>query len=264
MAPPTSRVAYAARVNRLHVSFERAFFVRARSLLRLQAVAAAVGFEEGGAFGAELALKDAEGEWQKLLQGHFSAVGKRMAREATQFVAPEPKADFGTLLEFWVRTMALRRAKTIAKGTIERLRRIILRGEDLGDPVGTIAGKIRDVLGGPVARVRAATIARTETGIAASWAMQKSVEQLSIAPRVVREWVTFIDARTRPSHGEADGQRRGMNEDFVLREYDGDDPTGRTVTLSRPKDPDGPADQVIQCRCVVRYVPPSFEEVLRG
>jgi uncharacterized protein with gpF-like domain len=232
--------------------------------MRIQAAAAAVGFEEQGAVGAELALKDAEGEWQRLLHGHYSVVGERMAREATQFVAREPKADFGTLLEFWVRTMALRRAKQIAKGTLARLRQIILRGEDLGDPVGTIAGKIRDVLGGPVARVRAATIARTETGIAASWAMQRSVEQLSIAPRVVREWVTFIDARTRPSHVEADGQRRAMNEDFVLREYEGDEPTGRTVALSRPKDPDGPADQVIQCRCVVRYLPPSFEEVLRG
>ncbi len=51
------------------------------------------------------------------------------------------------------------------------------------------------------------------------------------------------DARTRPDHVAADGQRAGMDDPFTVG----------GAKLSRPGDPEGPPKQIINCRCIVTY-----------
>lgn len=94
---------------------------------------------------------------------------------------------------------------------------------------------------------RAETIARTETGSVVSAAREEAFNQIKedadIAEDMVeRTWRATKDKRTRDSHRSMDGQTvDGTKTPFV---------SGHGVRLMRPHDPDAPASEVIQCRCV--------------
>jgi nicotinamide riboside kinase len=95
--------------------------------------------------------------------------------------------------------------------------------------------------------LRADTIARTETmrvlNVARQEAVDQVVEDTGIDPsNVKRRWMATMDARTRDTHAEMDGQVVGMDEPFVS-------PSG--AELMFPGDPSAPAEEVINCRCVV-------------
>ena len=62
------------------------------------------------------------------------------------------------------------------------------------------------------------------------------------ADEIEREWDATRDTRTRRDHSAAHGQKRGLNEDFLV---------GGSL-LRFPGDPNAPARQVIQCRCGIR------------
>lgn len=57
------------------------------------------------------------------------------------------------------------------------------------------------------------------------------------------EWLATQDDRTRDSHAEADGQTVGIDEQFTLHGASGD------VKLDYPGDPQGPPEEICQCRC---------------
>jgi uncharacterized protein with gpF-like domain len=93
-------------------------------------------------------------------------------------------------------------------------------------------------------------IARTEGHTAANVGSDAAAE--ATGADLVKEWAATEDSRTRPSHVEADGQRQEMDDPFRV----GD------AWLDFPGDPDGPAEEVINCRCVVLYHPRVNGEVL--
>lgn len=80
---------------------------------------------------------------------------------------------------------------------------------------------------------RAQTIARTESGHAAESARFKQFESDGIQ-RI--RWIAQADGATRESHARADGEVRRIGETF-------------SNGLRYPLDPNGPASEVIQCRC---------------
>lgn len=57
-------------------------------------------------------------------------------------------------------------------------------------------------------------------------------------------WVARMDARTRPTHFAADGQRQSIDGMFLVGGAD----------LAYPGDPNGPPEQVVNCRCRVGMV----------
>lgn len=94
---------------------------------------------------------------------------------------------------------------------------------------------------------RSENIARTESLRVASEARHEATQQMlddtGISPDLVeRTWMATNDNRTRDSHAEMDGQTVGMDEPFITP--DGDE-------LMYPGDPDGPPEEVINCRCTV-------------
>lgn len=94
-------------------------------------------------------------------------------------------------------------------------------------------------------QVRAETIARTESmqalHIGQQEAYQQAIDQNLVEPdEIVRVWESSGDGRTRDSHEEMNGQEVGWDEDFVT-------PSG--IHLAFPGDPDGPAEEIINCRC---------------
>lgn len=105
--------------------------------------------------------------------------------------------------------------------------------------------------------LRAETIARTETikvlNVARQEATDQVVEDTGIDPgTVTRTWMATLDARTRDTHAEMDGQTVGLDEPFVS-------PSG--AVLMFPGDPDAPAEEVINCLLLGEEVQPDWAMV---
>jgi len=94
---------------------------------------------------------------------------------------------------------------------------------------------------------RAETIAATEAVRIANEAedlfYRQAVEQGDLEEeQILRKWVTSKDEKVRPSHRFAQGQIRGLKEQFI---------TGDGNLLRFPGDPRAPASDTIRCRCWV-------------
>ena len=96
---------------------------------------------------------------------------------------------------------------------------------------------------------RTETIARTETHQIANFASQKAAKELDIIVR--KQWMTSPDdGRVRQNHLIANGQTVGLDNNFKVG----------ASRLEFPGDQKGPADEVINCRCVMGYIEEDEEE----
>lgn len=87
-------------------------------------------------------------------------------------------------------------------------------------------------------QTRATRIARTEaTGAYNSGALHA----LNDEGAVTKIWLATGDARTRPTHRDADGQEVPIDSRFQVG----------TAALMMPGDPSGPAAEVVDCRCTL-------------
>jgi hypothetical protein len=94
-------------------------------------------------------------------------------------------------------------------------------------------------------RYRAETIARTEAMASLHQSQDESMRQavdqgIVEADAVTYIWRTASDKRVRESHADIEGQRIGFHGTFV---------TGRGARLRYPGDPNGPPEEIINCRC---------------
>lgn len=88
---------------------------------------------------------------------------------------------------------------------------------------------------------RARAIARTETLVATERAQADMFTAVGVERK---RWIATLDEITRLSHLKAHGQIVDMDEPFELEsDYGGVD------ELMHPGDPEGPPEQVINCRC---------------
>lgn len=126
--------------------------------------------------------------------------------------------------------------------TRRNLRRALAGGLSLSD----FERRVGNTLPGPgpfgtVAK-RAEVIVRNETADAFQIAGEASRKSLDSAGFVYRKrWVTARDARVRPSHLALDGVTVDAAEDFDVGGH----------SAAYPKDPRLPAEESINCRCVV-------------
>lgn len=107
-----------------------------------------------------------------------------------------------------------------------------------------------------IGRKRAATIARTETHNAASYANHQyhsTVEQ-ELGMTMMKRWVSTGDARTRAAHSAANGQTVAMDEPFNIG----------GAQMQHAGDPAGGARNVINCRCVIVYVDAQDLDNIQG
>jgi hypothetical protein len=115
-----------------------------------------------------------------------------------------------------------------------------------GEPIpAALRGKMVDAYENRALRYRAESISRTEAIASLHEAQQQSIEQAVQSGAISRTDVKFIwrathDNRTRDSHAEMDGQEVAMGEMFI---------TGDGNALEFPGDPNGPPEEIINCRC---------------
>lgn len=171
--------------------------------------------------------------------------GKRILDVAKTGGPTDVKVDtdlFEQSIQEYINRWAVDKVTLISDTTKDHLSRLIANGvaDDLSG--AEIAKQIRTQIPS-ISAVRSDTIARTEVHAAANYANQSAAEATEL--EMDKEWIAFIDGRERDAHRIADGQRVPMDEDFNV---DGED-------LEYPGDPSGSAENVINCRCVVGYLP---------
>ena len=91
-------------------------------------------------------------------------------------------------------------------------------------------------------------IAQTEVLSAANQGQFVAAQSSGVAQKKV--WMTIMDGKERPTHNEANGQERMMNEEFNVGGY----------AMQYPGDVGVGAEEVVNCRCGVNYVPIRDEE----
>ena len=182
---------------------------------------------------------------QSILQSHYrqviNAFGERQLRNLQK-----QDTQFEQIYEDYVRSVGAERVVGIKRATRGIIQRVINANKDEG--VSVIAREIRQK-GQPfdsLNRYRSATIARTETHNAASFANDRVARSLNI-PDMQKRWTATNDPRTRATHVQASGQTVPMDEDFTVG--------GRAMGYAG--DPRGGASNVINCRCVIVYVSPE-------
>ncbi len=219
-------------------------------ILNDQAKGSSKAWAKHGQAAAEAVIDDSYTLLVRMLVANYSVTIRDFAalqRELTMGT----KASFQDLVQGFIARQALQKATYINDTTKDRLKNEILTGQQNGLGVEAIATNIVNALGGDIAQGRAATIARTETHMAASYATH---EQAKDSPNIAQKtWVAVEDDRTRQTHSDADGQTVGINDTFQV----GDD------DLMYPGDSSGSPEEIINCRCAVIYENNSanFEEV---
>lgn len=153
----------------------------------------------------------------------------------------EPRRlSFGERVEAHVREWAPRRARSIAATSGKLIAESLQLSARLGEGEEAAARRLQKRLA-EVTLPRARRIARTEIGAAQNFALLASAE----GRRVAKIWAAIDDARTRPTHHDADGQRVALGERFHVGE----------ALLLHPGDPEGPPGEVINCRCAMLLEP---------
>jgi len=151
---------------------------------------------------------------------------------------------FEEIYSGFMNTIGAQHISEIDDTTRRHIRKVILDNQGAG--VQPIAKAIRERMSPPFTRSRAATIARTETHSAASFANHEQHRAFE-APAMMKQWVASNDERTRPAHRAVSGTEIPMDEAFVVG--------GKR--MQHPSDPAGGASEVINCRCVLVYIEPD-------
>jgi len=116
--------------------------------------------------------------------------------------------------------------------------RIAYIGFEEGKSIQKITGEImRDL--NITEKYRAERIARTEVISSSNLSSQAGAQATGL--ELDKEWIAYIDDRTRESHIALNGVKVDINDEFSNR-------------LEVPGDPSGEAEEVINCRCTIGYV----------
>ena len=239
--------------QRLRNNLEKLLFRRLTSLFRKFVRTKAYLYNEFGVFDVNEANKDLSEELFPTMMQHYKRVFRSMYSNANEVHDRAKKqedvfvmgrsVDFEALVESYFAGRSLTLAG-ISQRMATRIDILIRDGRANNLTLPQIAKSITEKLV-PMARTRAATIARTETHNAASFANHSYYQtaQTNFGMEMVKQWVSTSDIRTRSAHSSANGQQRAMEEDFII----GGTPMGYAG------DPKGGAKNVINCRCVIIY-----------
>jgi hypothetical protein len=155
-----------------------------------------------------------------------------------------PLPDWDELIAQTLKQQAAGRSRKIAATTQQQVSDLLeqFAREGLGEEAAR--KRLADVLPNLSAH-RIRTIARTEINAAQNKAALIAADARGKPYR--KEWLALDDERTRVTHGPdgADGQVVGQGQQFRV---------GKAL-LDHPGDPNGPAGEVINCRCTMLLIP---------
>ena len=229
-------------VNRLRLSFELGMARKINSLLSKVAREAAQAYSSGVSI--SLATRDLEKEFGAIFNAQYTSVINAFAGRVMRDRKQEP--DFFALIQRYQRQQGTRDIVAVSETTRRSIAKAIDIGEADGLGVAATSKLIVQRTSGAIGRSRAATIARTETHAAASYATEESTRSLNL-PNQKKRWVSVGDGRTRPSHAAANGQEVLLDEVFIIRDK------GVAIAMKYPHDGNGGPSNNINCRCLAVY-----------
>lgn len=238
----------AAQSDRLRRGFERKLESRLKRLFTAQFNAASAGYEAGD---VDAAMNTFAIQLYAVMEPHYleviGAFGKRVLDNL------EIKFDFDNLSQRYLLERGSRNIRNIDEWTREKVSRILAKGQEDGLSRREIAKNIREV-GQEFSKRRAATIARTETHNASSWANHEMHKEF-MPPNTLKQWVSTNDPRTRSHHAAMNGIQVNINEDFEV-------PTdGKVFRMRYTGDYKGGPRNVINCRCTLIYISPDDQVI---
>tara|TARA_B000000609_G_C24182148_1_gene359733 strand:- start:5809 stop:6591 length:783 start_codon:yes stop_codon:yes gene_type:complete len=232
-----------AEVNRIRLGYERGLTKRFITLFRKTARQAAHGHTNGGTVSSYTV--ELENEVGAILRAHYTDVINQFG--ARVFDGYKFETRFEVLIDQFYQLFGAEKVVSISRTTRNLIRGAILRAEKDALGVDETAKLIVERTSGSIGRSRAATIARTETHAAASFATHKVTNELPLPHR--KQWSSVNDARTRDHHAAMNGVSVGHDDDFIVRVK------GTEYRMAHTHDPRGGAINNINCRCVTLYIP---------
>lgn len=140
----------------------------------------------------------------------------------------------------FIASRANKLAGQVSETTYESIKATIGEGVAQGEDIPTLAERVREVFSS-ASKERATTIARTEVISAFNGSTSLVASQLPSDVAAGQEWIATMDSRTRGDHADANGQRVPIGQPFSVAGF----------AMAYPGDPNGGADQIVNCRCTI-------------
>ena len=140
--------------------------------------------------------------------------------------------------ESWIKRKVFQFAYEVNKTTEKELRSALRSALGAGSSISDIKKEVARIFGFAEG-YRNERIARTETLSATNYGAQEAIIQSGL--KCKKEWVATLDERTRDRHAEMDGETAELDQPF-------------SNGLMFPGDPDGPPEEIINCRCTEVHI----------
>jgi len=180
------------------------------------------------------------GDYQTALFTAMRRVSTAALQEAGEQVYREIELDDPFVMADTRVIMHLRARENLLKGATEAIHRDVLgtleAGIQAGESRAKLAARVKATFNG-ISDRRALTIAQTETGAVFSAGREEGMRQAGVTHK---QWITSGNRNVRPAHARANGQTVKVDEDF---DVDGE-------PLAHPNDPNGSAENTINCHCI--------------
>lgn len=154
--------------------------------------------------------------------------------DAMEFAGSTYPFSLSTDIASWLDKKTEVFLKRINETTFEELKQQFAESFEQSESRDKLIKRVRETYKNAT-KARAAMIARTEVHAATQYGTIEGYKQSGLQIKV---WVAVNDTRTRDSHASLDGEERPINTPF-------------SNGLMYPGDTNGPAEEVINCRCVI-------------
>jgi HK97 family phage portal protein len=124
----------------------------------------------------------------------------------------------------------------ISVAVVDAVQEAVAAGFENSETIDQIRDRIDDVFKFAV-ETRAERIARTEVISASNAGSFEAMKKTGVERK---EWLSSRDEKVRETHQELDGQEQPIDQPFISSEG---------AALMYPGDPNGPASEIVQCRC---------------
>lgn len=196
--------------------------------------------------------------WQRRVPRIIASL-RRIVRRSSTVVATEqgvrrlPESELTTALaDYYEATEGLLNA--VGDRLAARATQSLAEGVAAGETQAQLKRRLKALFsneGAQLGPVRADRIAQTEATRAFNAGAQATAQAIEGPDRpLVKQWLTRHDERVRASHSDADGQIRLLGDPFDVGGSE----------MQYPGDPAAPADETINCRCILRTAAPATTE----
>lgn len=260
------RKTYSAEFIRINRKYEAKYFPLVRKAIKAKISSLIAALNEGGyAAGIQLlSTSIGNAEISKVVKRLYLEVGLRHARKTYRHLRAmeqqERKSRYGRMeqkgfgynaewvafiLNYLEATLLEQITFEVDRTTRDRLLKVLQDGVAEGLSIDLMVKKLEDL---PLTRVQAARIVRTETNRAANVGTIAAVDTSEYLMQ--KEWISARDVRTRGVNPKDHADHIYLNGKVVDFEEKFKDSRSGSL-LSFPGDPEGKAEDVINCRCCV-------------